>query len=83
MSLNVKIFEIAKSFYEKLGFQIFGGDMTQNWLIMKDGDHTIGLFQGMFEKNIMTFSSGWDKNCNMLDSFTDVRTFNERLKRGE
>jgi predicted lactoylglutathione lyase len=80
ISLAVKDLEVSKSFYEKLGFHIFGGDATQNWLIMKNGDHTIGLFQGMFEKNIMTFNPGWDKNANQLDSFTDVRELQQELK---
>ena len=58
VSLNVKDLEVSKSFYEKLGFQVFAGDAAQNWLIMKNGDHIIGLFQGMFEKNILTFNPG-------------------------
>ena len=73
VSLNVKDIEVSKAFYEKLGFKVFGGDAAQNWLIMKNGDHIIGLFQGMFEKNILTFNPGWDQNANKLDSFTDVR----------
>jgi len=80
VSLAVKDLEESKSFYGKLGFDVFGGDATQNWLIMKNGDHTIGLFQGMFEKNMMTFNPGWDKNCNKLDSFTDVRDLQRELK---
>lgn len=80
VSLNVKDLETSKSFYEKLGFQVFGGDAAQNWLIMKNGDHVIGLFQGMFEKNILTFNPGWDKNGNTLDSFTDVRDIQGELK---
>ena len=80
VSLAVKDLEVSKSFYEKLGFSVFGGDATQNWLIMKNGDHIIGLFQGMFEKNIMTFNPGWDQNCNKLDSFTDVRELQRQLK---
>ena len=80
ISLNVKDLEVSKSFYEKLGFKVFGGDMAQNWLIMKNGDHTIGLFQGMFEKNIMTFNPGWDKNGNTLDAFTDVRSLQREIK---
>jgi hypothetical protein len=80
LSLNVKDIEISKSFYEKLGFQVFGGDITQNWLIMKSGDLTIGLFQGMFEKNMMTFNPGWDKNANPLEDFTDVRTLQREMK---
>jgi catechol 2,3-dioxygenase-like lactoylglutathione lyase family enzyme len=80
VSLAVKDLEVSKSFYEKLGFYVFGGDADQNWLIMKNGDHIIGLFQGMFEKNILTFNPGWDQNGNMLDSFTDVRDLQRELK---
>ena len=80
ISLNVKNLEVSKSFYEKLGFQVFAGEMEQNWLIMKNGDHAIGLFQGMFDKNIMTFNPGWDKNCGTLDSFTDVRELQREFK---
>jgi len=80
VSLSVKDLETSKTFYEKLGFQVFGGDAAQNWLIMKNGDHTIGLFQGMFEKNILTFNPGWDQDCNTLDSFTDVRDLQRKFK---
>lgn len=80
MSLTVKDLEASKTFYEKLGFQVFGGDPTQNWLILKNGDHTIGLFQGMFEKNTLTFNPGWDQNGNTLASFTDVRNLQKALK---
>ncbi|MBT7155207.1 MAG: VOC family protein [Deltaproteobacteria bacterium] len=80
ISLNVKDIEVSKSFYEKLGFQVFGGDMAQNWLILRNGDHTIGLFQGMFEKNMLTFNPGWDKNGNTLDVFTDVRSLQREIK---
>lgn len=80
VSLNVKDLKTSKSFYEKLGFEIFGGDETQNWLIMKNGEHVIGLFQGMFDKNILTFNPGWDQNCNNLESFTDVRELQKKLK---
>ena len=80
VSLSVKALEASKSFYEKLGFHVFGGDAAHNWLIMKNGDHTIGLFQGMFEKNILTFNPGWDQDCNKLDSFTDVRDLQRQLK---
>ena len=80
ISLAVKDLEVSKKFYEKLGFKIFGGDASQNWLIMKNGDHTIGLFQGMFEKNIMTFNPGWDSNAAELESFTDVRDLQRQLK---
>ena len=80
LSLAVKDLEVSKSFYEKLGFHVFGGDASQNWLILINGDHTIGLFQGMFENNIMTFNPGWDINCNKLDSFTDVRDIQREFK---
>ena len=80
VSLTVKDLEASKSFYEKLGFQVFGGDAAQNWLIMKNGDHVIGLFQGMFEKNILTFNPGWDQNATALTSFTDVRDLQRALK---
>jgi hypothetical protein len=80
ISLTVKDIGASKSFYEKLGFSVFGGDATQNWLIMKNGDHVIGLFQGMFEKNILTFNPGWDQNANTLESFTDVRDLQRALK---
>lgn len=80
VSLTVKDLEASKSFYEKLGFQVFAGDAAQNWLIMKNGDHVIGLFQGMFEKNILTFNPGWDQNCNTLNSFKDVRDLQRELK---
>ena len=80
VSLNVKNIEVSKSFYEKLGFQVFAGDAAQNWLIMKNGDHIIGLFQGMFEKNMLTFNPGWDQNGNPLHTFTDVRDLQRELK---
>ena len=80
VSLSVKDIEASKSFYEKLGFSVFGGDAAQNWLIMKNGDHIIGLFQGMFEKNILTFNPGWDQEANTLETFTDVRDLQQALK---
>jgi len=80
VSLAVKDIKLSKSFYEKLGFKEFGGDESQNWLIMKNGDHIIGLFQGMFENNILTFNPGWDQNANKLESFTDVRDLQKSLK---
>ena len=83
ISLAVKDLEVSKAFYQKLGFRVFAGEASQNWLIMKNGDHLIGLFQGMFEKNIMTFNPGWDQNANPLDSFTDVRELQSELKRQE
>ena len=73
VSLAVKNIETSKVFYQNIGFEVIGGNQAQNWLILKNGEHTIGLFQGMFKENIMTFNPGWDKNCNELESFTDVR----------
>lgn len=80
VSLAVKEIAASKAFYEKLGFTVFGGDITQHWLIMKNGDCVIGLFQGMFEKNILTFNPGWDGNAQPLGSFTDVRDLQQQLK---
>jgi predicted enzyme related to lactoylglutathione lyase len=80
ISLTVKDIKASKAFYEKLGFEVFGGDITQNWLILKNGETVIGLFQGMFEKNILTFNPGWDSNAQKLDSFTDVRELQRKLK---
>ncbi len=80
ISLAVKDIQTSKEFYEKLGFEAFGGDASQNWLIMKNGDHVIGLFQGMFDKNTLTFNPGWDSDARTLDSFTDVRDLQRRLK---
>jgi catechol 2,3-dioxygenase-like lactoylglutathione lyase family enzyme len=80
VSLAVKDLEASRSFYEQLGFTVFAGDADQNWLIMKNGDHAIGLFQGMFEKNILTFNPGWDSSAQKLDAFTDVRELQRQLK---
>ncbi|HCO60874.1 MAG TPA: glyoxalase [Porticoccaceae bacterium] len=80
ISLAVKDLNASKQFYEKLGFTVFGGDPTQNWLILKNGDHTIGLFQGMFEENILTFNPGWDSHAQPLNTFTDVRELQRQLK---
>src|SRR5688500_16507630 len=80
ISLSVKDIQASKSFYEKLGFSVFGGNAADNWLIMKHGDHTVGLFQGMFEKNMLTFNPGWDQDTNTLASFTDVRDLQRELK---
>ena len=80
ISLNVKDILVSKEFYEKLGFKEFGGDISQNWLIMKNGNSIIGLFQGMFEKNTITFNPGWDMNASKLDSFSDIRTLQHPLK---
>ena len=80
VSLAVKDLSISQAFYEKLGFEVFGGDASQGWLIMKSPSCVIGLFQGMFEKNILTFNPGWDSSAQPLDSFTDVREIQEKLK---
>ncbi len=80
ISLAVKDLEASRAFYEKFGFKVFGGDASQRWLILKNGDHLIGLFQGMFEKNMLTFNPGWDSNANRVDGFTDVRELQRRLK---
>jgi lactoylglutathione lyase len=80
ISLAVKDIEASRAFYEKFGFEVFGGDASQNWLILKNGNHVIGLFQGMFEKNILTFNPGWDSDANKLDKFTDVRELQRKLK---
>jgi len=80
ISLAVKDIMASKAFYEKFGFETFGGDISQNWLIMKNGDTVIGLFQGMFERNILTFNPGWDSNAQKLDTFTDIRELQRQLK---
>ncbi len=80
ISLAVKDIEASKLFYAKLGFTVMGGNQAQNWLILKNGDHVIGLFQGMFEKNILTFNPGWDQSAQPLATFTDVRELQRTLK---
>jgi len=80
ISLAVKDIEASRAFYEKFGFKVFGGDVSQNWLILKNGDHVIGLFQGMFEKNTLTFNPGWDSNAQKLNTFTDVRDLQRQLR---
>ena len=80
ISLAVKNLEASKLFYQKLGFAVFAGVQAQNWLIMKNGDYVIGLFQGMFERNILTFNPGWDSDARKLETFTDVRELQRRLK---
>jgi predicted enzyme related to lactoylglutathione lyase len=80
ISLAVKNLDASRKFYEKFGFKAFAGNASQNWLILKNGDHVIGLFQGMFEKNILTFNPGWDSNAQKLTTFTDVRELQRRLK---
>lgn len=80
ISLSVKDINISKEFYENLGFEVFAGDIEKNYLIMKNETSLIGLFQGMFENNILTFNPGWDSNANKLDSFDDVRDIQKHLK---
>jgi catechol 2,3-dioxygenase-like lactoylglutathione lyase family enzyme len=80
VSLAVKDLQASKAFYQTLGFLPFAGNESQNWLILKNGTHVIGLFQGMFERNILTFNPGWDSEARALESFTDVRELQRRLK---
>jgi lactoylglutathione lyase len=80
VSLAVKDIEASKLFYEKLGFTVFAGDQSQNWLIMKNGEYAIGLFQGMFDKNILTFNPGWNSDAQPLSEFTDVRELQRQFK---
>lgn len=80
VSLAVKDLAVSKAFYEKLGFEAFAGEASEGWLIMKSPSCVIGLFQGMFEQNILTFNPGWDSSAQPLDSFTDVREIQEKLK---
>ena len=80
ISLAVKDIEKSKVFYEKLGFKVFAGDQSQNYLIMKNGSNNIGLFQGMFEENIITFNPGWDQDANSVEPFTDVRDLHKHFK---
>ena len=80
VSLAVSDLQASQSFYEKLGFAVFGGDASQKWLILNNGDVTIGLFEGMFERNLLTFNPGWDNDAQELDAFTDVRELQRQLK---
>jgi catechol-2,3-dioxygenase len=80
ISLSVKDITVSKAFYENLGFTVFAGDLEKNYLIMKNGKALVGLFQGMFENNILTFNPGWDENAKTLDAFTDVRQIQQHLK---
>ena len=80
ISLTVKDIDASRKFYEMFGFHVFGGDASQNWLIMNNGGTIIGLFQGMFEKNTLTFNPGWDSDAGKLDDYTDVRELQHRLK---
>jgi predicted lactoylglutathione lyase len=80
VSLNVKDIQASKEFYEKLGFNPILGDIKENWLILKNGAHVIGLFHGMLERNTFTFNPGWDSDSQKLDTFTDVRELQKQLK---
>lgn len=80
ISLTVRDLDASRQFYEKLGFETFGGETSQNWLILKNGDVVIGLFQDMFDRNMLTFNPGWDQSANQLKSFTDVRELQRHLK---
>jgi catechol 2,3-dioxygenase-like lactoylglutathione lyase family enzyme len=80
VSLTVRDLAASRAFYEALGFTVFAGDQEQDWLIMKSGGAVVGLFQGMFERNLLTFNPGWDGDARPLASFTDVREIQRRLK---
>ena len=80
VSLAVKDIAASQDFYSKLGFDVIGGNADDNWLILRNGDHVIGLFKDMFEKNMLTFNPGWDQQCAELGSFTDVRDLQKELK---
>ena len=81
VSLSVKNIKASKQFYENLGFTVFAGALEMNYLIMKNGNSLIGLFQGMFPNNILTFNPGWDENANLLESFDDIRVIQSQLKK--
>jgi catechol 2,3-dioxygenase-like lactoylglutathione lyase family enzyme len=80
VSLAVRDISASRDFYAKLGFEQVGGNADENWLILRNGEHTIGLFQGMFDRNMLTFNPGWDQHCNNLDTFTDVRELQKALR---
>ncbi|MDJ0812428.1 MAG: VOC family protein [Woeseiaceae bacterium] len=80
VSLAVSDVGASRDFYAKLGFEEAGGNLDENWLILRNGDHVIGLFQGMFDRNMLTFNPGWDQQCSNLDTFTDVRELQQRLR---
>jgi len=80
LSLAVKDIKASKAFYEKLGFTSFGGNIDQGWVILKNGSTVLGMFQGMFENNMLTFNPGWDENAQELNSYTDVREIQTKLK---
>ncbi|QHJ11033.1 hypothetical protein FX988_01255 [Paraglaciecola mesophila] len=80
ISLSVNDIDVSRAFYQKLGFRVVGGDQKQGWLILRNSSQTIGLFQGMFEKNMLTFNPGWDNHGNSTETFTDVRKIQQSLK---
>jgi predicted enzyme related to lactoylglutathione lyase len=80
ISLAVKDLGASRKFYEAFGFQVFGGNATENWMILKNGETVIGLFQGMFEQNMLTFNPGWNQNAQKLSMFTDIRELQRQLK---
>ena len=80
ISLTVKDIEASLAFYEKLGFSVVGGNAAHRWLVLKNGETKIGIFQGMFERNMLTFNPGWNSNAEKLDSFTDIREIQKQLK---
>jgi catechol 2,3-dioxygenase-like lactoylglutathione lyase family enzyme len=80
ISLAVKDLEASRAFYQEFGFEVFAGDAAQKWLILKNGDHVIGIFQGMFDKNMLTFNPGWNQNAAEIADFTDIRDLQRRLK---
>ncbi|WP_030384359.1 VOC family protein [Streptomyces sp. NRRL S-241] len=80
VSLTVRDLDASRAFYEKLGFAVFGGNPEQGWLILKNADVVIGLFVGMFEKNMLTFNPGWDSSATALESYTDIRDVQRQLK---
>ena len=80
VSLSVRDIKASRDFYALLGFEAVGGSVDDNWLILRNGDHVIGLFQGMFDRNMLTFNPGWDQQCSETESFTDIREIQRRLK---
>lgn len=80
LSLTVKNIHVSKAFYENLGFSVFGGSLEKNYLIMKNGNALIGLFHGMFEKNILTFNPGWNENAEKIENFDDIRKIQKDWK---
>ena len=80
ISLSVKDLKASKDFYENLGFEVFAGAMEHHYFVLKNGNSLIGIFQGMFEGNILTFNPGWDENAKPLDEYDDVRTIQQKLK---